>query len=317
MSIPHAAITAEPDVADLGDELRRAEARLFAGHGLAVRERWLNLDRPTARVRVLETGGGPPVLHVHGGGAFGALHAPLAAALNGRRHLLLDRPGFGLSERAAVVPDFRARSIELLVSTLDALELESADIVGNSIGAAMGLWLALAHPSRVRSLGLVGGAAMLPGPALPFILRLLATPVIGPLMLRLERPSPDQVRSVLRRFGHDPDTVDPAMHAVTLAAERVPAYRHAWFEVLHATISPKGQRPGLRLDAADLGRITCPVAFAWGARDPMVGADEGRAAAAQIPSARFEIAGVGHLPWLDDAGAVARAIEPVLSRRHD
>lgn len=301
--------------ADPVDALRDAEARLFRVHGLAVRERWLSLARPKIRARVLESGEGPPVLHVHGGGTFGAVSVPLAAALPGRRHLLLDRPGFGLSERADVYPDFRARSIELLVSTLDALELDSVDIVANSIGAGMAMWLALAHPSRVRSLAFVGGAAMLPGPELPFVLRLLAMPVIGPLLLALERPSPAQVRAFLRRFGHDPDAVEPALQAVVLAAERVPTHAVAWRELLQATISWKGQRPGLVLTQEELRAIACPVAFAWGAKDPMVDARDGRAAAEQMRDARFEVVGTGHAPWLDDAAGVARAIEPVLAPR--
>jgi pimeloyl-ACP methyl ester carboxylesterase len=101
---------------------------------------------------------------------------------------------------------------------------------------------------------------------------------------------------------------------VLLAAERVPAYARAWRELLKATISWKGQRPGLILTTDELRRIACPVAFAWGRHDPMVSVDDGRAAAAHIPGARFEVVGTGHAPWLDDAAAVARAIESTLMK---
>lgn len=105
------------------------------------------------------------------------------------------------------------------------------------------------------------------------------------------------------------------MHEALLAAERLPAYSAAWPELLRATISWSGQRPGMVLTPEELRRIACPVAFAWGASDPMVDARDDRAAAAQMRQARFEIAGKGHVPWLDDALGVARVIAPVLAPR--
>ncbi len=299
--------TADPIVA-----FRDAEAELCGRHGVSARDVWLTLERPACRVRVLEIGEGPPALHVPGGDTPGALFAPLAAALPGRRHLLLDRPGFGLSEPAPAFPDFRGRSVELLVSVLDALEIDRADLVANSIGAAMALWLTLAHPDRVRCLALTGGVAMLPGPPLPFILRLLAMPGIGTLLLSAERPSPAQVRNLLKRFGHDPDATEAAVHALLLAAERLPTHDRAWRELLRATISWRGQRPGLVLTEEELERIDCPVVFAWGSDDPMVSVGDGRAAAARMRDARFEVVATGHAPWIEDARGVARAIEPVL-----
>jgi pimeloyl-ACP methyl ester carboxylesterase len=265
---------------------------------------------------VLEVGDGPPTLHVHGGGLCGALHGPLAAALPGRRHLLIDRPGFGLSERADVAPNFRAHSVEFLVSSLDALGLGSVDIVANSIGAAMGLWLALEHPKRVRSLALVGAAAMLPGANAPFVFRLLGTPLVGRLILSLERPSKRQVANFFARFGHPPHTVHETIHDVMLALERQPSYPVAWRELLRATISAtaaNGQQPGQMLTAADLRRISCPVVFAWGSNDPTIDARVGRAAAAVLPDARFEIVGRGHAPWIDDPAAIARVLAPTLA----
>lgn len=300
-------------VTDPVEAFRGAEARLFRELGIEAREIWLDLERPRMRARVLEIGEGPPVLQIHGGGGWGSLHAPLAAALPGRRHLLLDRPGFGLSDLVDLRQDVRPRSVELVLSTLDALGLDEVDIIGNSFGSAMAMWFALEHPERVRSLGFAGGAAMLPGPDVPFVLQLLAAPVVGPLFLRLERPSPKQVRNLLQRFGQNPDTVLPAMHALVLAAERVPAYGRAWAEILQATISVTGQRPGLILTVEELARITCPVAMAWGSNDPMVDLDTARAAEAVLPNATLTVTGIGHLPWLDDADAVGRALEPVLT----
>src|SRR5689334_19835632 len=123
--------------------LRDAERRLFDAHHLEVRERFLELPAPRMRARVLEAGEGPPLLHVHGGGAFGALMAPLAAAIPGRRHLMIDRPGFGLSDLVPIGPSLRAHAVQFLDSILGALGLDSVDVVANSMGGLWSLWLAL------------------------------------------------------------------------------------------------------------------------------------------------------------------------------
>ena len=43
-----------------------AETRLWQHYGLAPRERFVEITRPGAQLRVLEAGSGPPVLFIHG-----------------------------------------------------------------------------------------------------------------------------------------------------------------------------------------------------------------------------------------------------------
>jgi pimeloyl-ACP methyl ester carboxylesterase len=297
-------------------ELRCAEARLYASCGVVVHEKFLSLARPRTRVRILESGSGSPALHVHGGGAFAAISVPLAAALPGRRHIMLDRPGFGLSDHVDMTSNVRQQSVDLLASTLDALDLQEVDIVANSLGGAMAIWFALAHPDRVRSLALVGAAAFIGEVGVPLPFRLLGTRGLGAFLLSLEPPSPKQVRSLWKRFGHDPSQVDPAMLDVTLRAEQIPGYARAWREILHATVGPFGPRPGLDIPNQDIVKLACPVAFAWGDADPTVGVRVGRAVSERLPCSRFtSIPGAGHLPWITDAIATAAAIEPVLAPR--
>jgi hypothetical protein len=69
-----------------------AERSYFAREGVAPHERYLELDRPRLRIRVLEHGAGEPVLFVHGGGGSAAQWAPLLARIRGRRLLAVDRP---------------------------------------------------------------------------------------------------------------------------------------------------------------------------------------------------------------------------------
>jgi hypothetical protein len=45
---------------------RAAEQRAAEGYGLALSEQYLAIGSPVARARVIEAGGGPLVLFVHG-----------------------------------------------------------------------------------------------------------------------------------------------------------------------------------------------------------------------------------------------------------
>ncbi len=288
---------------------RASEERLHDAHGLSVKERELFLSRPKMRARVLESGTGPATLHVHGGGGFASSMVPLAAALPQRTHFLVDRPGFGLSDYVAIGPSLRAHAVDFLVSVLDALALDTVDIIANSMGALWSLWLALDHPKRVKSLALVGAPALVGGGSAPVPMRLLGKPLLGALMMWLESPSPKQVRTLWRRMGHDPDALAPAILDATLTAQMLPAYGRAWRELLGVALDLKGAASDVAFADEDLARLACPVTYVWGKLDPFGDAKFGEEVAKKTPGARFSVAGVGHLPWLDDAKRVAEGVE--------
>lgn len=112
----------------------------------------------------LEGGAGDAVVLLHGSGpgvsarstwqpTFGALAA-------GHRVLAPDLAGFGATERR---PGFRygLRAWLLqVVGFLDALRLERASLVGNSLGGALALALATHSPQRFDRLVLVGSAGL-------------------------------------------------------------------------------------------------------------------------------------------------------------
>jgi pimeloyl-ACP methyl ester carboxylesterase len=77
---------------------RRAERAFWRSYGLAPAQRFVDAGSPAVRLRVQEVGSGEPVLFVNGTGGPGAYFAPLLAELRGFRCLVLDRPGWGLSD---------------------------------------------------------------------------------------------------------------------------------------------------------------------------------------------------------------------------
>lgn len=139
------------------ERYRDAERRLWRHYGLEPEERFLDLEAPASRLRVLEVGSGEPLLFVHGTVGLGAW-ASLIHKLPSYRSIVLERPRWGLSSAI----DFSTHECKTLVAdslrgALDALGLERAHVVGGSIGNVWALRLAGEHPSPVGRVVLLGG----------------------------------------------------------------------------------------------------------------------------------------------------------------
>lgn len=126
-----------------------------------------------------EFGSGPPLLLLHGGGpgASGlSNYSRNVEALARHFHVLVpDLPGYGRSSKDIDAGNPFGDAAAALVGLLDALEIESAHVVGNSLGGAVALRLALDHPDRVGRLVLMGpgGIGVSQGKPTPALLRLL------------------------------------------------------------------------------------------------------------------------------------------------
>ncbi|MFI5664216.1 alpha/beta fold hydrolase [Streptomyces sp. NPDC051684] len=111
------------------------------------------LDVPGARLRY-EVRGSGPLLLLMGSPMDAAAFAPLAEALAGD-HTVVTHDPRGISGSVLddpeqdSTPELRADDVSAL---LDALEADSADVLGSSGGAVTGLALIARHPGRVRTL---------------------------------------------------------------------------------------------------------------------------------------------------------------------
>ncbi|MEJ0024910.1 MAG: alpha/beta hydrolase [Rhizomicrobium sp.] len=124
----------------------------------------------------IESGAGEPLILIHGAGPGADARGnwkgslPLFAAA-GFRAMAYDMVGFGDSDAPDPARfDYGQNArFQQLLAFLDALGLESANIVGNSMGGATALGVAMRHPERLRKLVLMGSAGLSnpqPSPAL-------------------------------------------------------------------------------------------------------------------------------------------------------
>ncbi len=299
------------------DDFQQAERSDLEHTGLRPAIRFLEVGAPAVRVRVLETGDGPPVLFVPGDGAVAAAWAPLLAELHGVRAIVLDRPGFGLGDAVPMRGvRLRRHAVGLLTSVLDALGLDDVPIVGSSGGAQWGMWTALDAPARVRALVPMGTPAVcVPGFRPSAAMRLLTTPGVGDVLARL--PSPSVAATGRMLVGTDARLHDhPEIVALYHAARGLPRYDATLAAVFQASMRAGGRpRRECLITDDELRRLAQPTLFVWGEQEPFGAPEAARRAAGLMPDARVEVVpGAWHHPWLADPAGIGRLVVDFLRR---
>jgi pimeloyl-ACP methyl ester carboxylesterase len=300
------------------DEVRRSYEQLL--EKASIPSRHVQLDTGE-QVHVLEAGDGPPLVLLHGSGVAAWFFLPLLRELNGLRIIAPDRPTQGLSDPIDLP---RAAYHEALIGWLDrlfdALELDSVALLGHSAGGVLALRYALAHPSRVERLVLIGPPS-LPKTSCPLPYRLMATPGVGELMSRLVPPSPKSMLRFAKFMGEEetlathPQLVD--MFVATANDELAASGTTAEVRELvspYAMLSPSGFRHRTRVRPGELSRLTMPTLLAWGEREPLGDGTVAQAATSLMPRGHLEMLSGGHAPWLGHPTETATAISEFVSQ---
>ena len=291
------------------DRYRQAEARLWEKLGATPVERWVTLPSGGA-VRVQEIGSGDPLLFVHGASVAGTSWWRLAAALDGFRCILLDRPGCGLSDPIvggplATLHDVERYADRLVPEVLDALELDRATLLSTSYGGLFAFRGAAAAPARVDRIVEYSRLMGAPTAGAPLSMRLGAIPGMKSVMIRMP-VTRGVVKSMLRQLGMKravaTGTFDDDMIEWLLALLRHTDTLRNEMQSLPAVITPiRGTSRGLLLTDELLARLAMPVLFLWGDEDTNGGAAVAREFAPRLPNAQLEIIPeAGHAPWIDE-----------------
>jgi pimeloyl-ACP methyl ester carboxylesterase len=160
--------------------------------------RELHVDADGFRIRYLEAGDGPPLVHLHGAGG---LRINPAHRLLSRHYRVIafEIPGFGASPENTRTQD-QAELARTMAQAASALGLDRFNLMGTSFGARTALYLTAQAPERVTALVLESPAAIRPAGATPP----LGTPQD---MARMLYAHPERMPA--------PPTPDPAVQAQT------------------------------------------------------------------------------------------------------
>ncbi|WP_454834439.1 alpha/beta fold hydrolase [Pseudomonas lini] len=119
------------------------------------------------RTHYIESGEGEPLILIHGGGAGADARGNWAGSVSfyveaGFRAIAYDMVGFGRSD--APSPESFDYSqddrIDQLISFIEALGLEKVSIIGNSMGGATTLGVAMRRPELLKKIVLMGSAGL-------------------------------------------------------------------------------------------------------------------------------------------------------------
>jgi pimeloyl-ACP methyl ester carboxylesterase len=263
-----------------------------------------------ARVYHYDVGKGPAVVLVHGfnhhAEAWIRNIAPIAQA--GFRVIAIDLPGFGRSGMPPMRYSLKGYSA-FLERLLDALELDRAHLVGNSMGGAIVLRTALDHPSRVISVTGVDSAGMFD--AVPRVWTLAATPVAR-LLMRPFLGNRTLIQQSHRRAYHDGRLSSPLQVDRIAEAYLQPGYK----EHIMAMAESMFLAPEDELLWSRLPRIATPTLIVWGRQDRTLPVAHGYRAAHRIPGSELVIYDrCGHLPMYEKPDEFNRDLVAFL-RRH-
>lgn len=169
---------------------------------------------------VHDLGSGFPLLLIHGSGpgvtAWANWRLVMPELANTRRVIALDMLGFGYTERPKDQSYTMDRWVQHAVDLLDTLEIEQADLVGNSFGGALALALTIRHPQRVRRLVLMGSVGV------PFTITPGLDAVWG------YQPSLETMRRLLDIFAYDRSLVNDELAKMRYEASIRPGFHESF-----------------------------------------------------------------------------------------
>ena len=255
--------------------------------------------------------GEPTLLLLHGFGASVFSWRDVMERLGQQGAVVaFDRPAFGLTERpltwkVGTNPYSPEAQVELVVGLMDALDIDTAALVGHSAGGTVAVHSALTHPARFDALVLVDAAVYAGGGAPAWIRPVLQTPQVerlGPLLARQIEVRGD---AFLEAAWHDPGRIGPTVRAGYRKPLRVENWDRALWELTKASKEP---------DLSDrIGHIKLPSLVISGDDDRIVPLSSSIRLAEELPNAELVvIPDCGHVPHEECPELFLEAVEAFL-----
>ncbi len=264
------------------------------------------------RIAVLDEGDGEALLLIHGmAGSSQTWRAILPQLSKKYRVIAPDLLGHGRSSKPRTDYSLGAFAVGLR-DLLDELGVESATVVGQSLGGGIAMQFLYQHPEYCRRLVLISSGGL--GPDVGLILRLLAAPG-AELIMPVIAPSPvvragNSVKSRLSSLGLRSPRGAEIWNAYSSFSDR--QTRDAFLRTLRSVVDYRGQSVSA-LNRLNL-RDGLPVLAIWGEEDTIIPVDHAYAALRSRPDCRLEVLpNVGHFAQVEAPNEVVELIDDFVS----
>lgn len=265
---------------------------MAAPEGKYVQAGSLNLHYHEAGAEHAET-----VILLHGGGpgasAWSNFGRNLPEFAKHYRTIAVDQPGFGRSDKPTEHPQYFRHSADAVVGLMDALGIETAHFVGNSLGGGAAVRLALNHGKRAGRLVLMG-----PGGLSVNLFAPDPTEGVKNLGRFAAKPSRERMEAFLRIMVHDQALITDELIDDRFAAANTPESLAAMRAMGRSFAQPDTYEEGMLWREAH--RLRQRVLLIWGREDRVNPLDGAMVALKTIPRAQLHVfGGCGHWAQLE------------------
>lgn len=257
--------------------------------------------------------GALPLVMLHGGGPGASSWSNFGPALPGFaadfRTLLIDQPGFGGSDKPAVVGNYYRFSAAHVLALLDELGIDKVHLLGNSLGGGTAMRLALMAPERVGRLVLMG-----PGGLSLNLFHADPTEGVKRLMEFGAAPSREALRAFIATMVVNQGLVTDELVEERFADATAPGAREAMTSMGMSFWNPETAEDGMLWREAH--RLRQHTLLTWGREDRVNPLDGAMAALKLIPKAQLHVfPNCGHWAQIE-AAEEFREVTTAFLRRH-
>ena len=284
------------------EHYKSTRQQLFDAAGIHPQSKIVATNGAIKNVHYLELGAGKPLVMIHGGGSHSSEWINILKPISAHFHLyVVDRPGCGLTDRINYRGvDFQESAVDFIRSFMDAVGLENAILMGNSMGGYFNICFAMQFPERVEKLLLIGAPAGM-NFWIPPILRLLGTKGLNRFLINtIGKPSIKNAKNIHRQIlVADIEKLSDDYFRHAYFSQLLPGYKLGFLSLLENVLTLKGWRKELYI-GDQLHRLKVPVRLIWGDQDAFEKPATGFTKASAIRDYKFEVVeNAGHCPWLD------------------
>ncbi|MEE4023402.1 alpha/beta fold hydrolase [Gordonia sp. PKS22-38] len=263
-----------------------------------------------------EGGSGRPLILLHGSGpgvsAWSNFRNNLPVFAEHFRVIMPDLPGFGASELPELKEVYTLAGARWVARLMDELGIESAPIVGNSMGGAVAAEVAGHLPERIERMAIMGSGGLSVG-----LFQTEPSEGFQRLFAFLQEPSRERMTEWIHTMVFDkslvtPELIDERMRNATAEGvlDRTRAIFGAMFDpTLRETYTPLWKR---------LESITTPTLMLWGRDDRMLPYDQAHLANRWVPNIELHtFANCGHWIQVEKKKQFERVVLEFLTRDPD